>query len=234
MRTKFAVLTLAIASARFIDPAYAGRPLQTEDAGVLDLRGCEIEGAHSRFSVAETRAYDTDFGFSCGVGFRSQLGLGRTWGRADSASSSGAGVGGKTWLWRATGDEGTAVTLAYGLSSARKEGGWETSNHSLNVVTSIPVSAGQVHLNLGNTKDHIEKLSSTAWNIAYESNGYDFNGINLAPMGEIFGDDREAPWWNLALRATVIPDTLFVDFSYGRQITTGTPKWVTAGFKVAF
>ena len=29
-----------------------------------------------------------------------------------------------------------------------------------------------------------------------------YSGLTWAPMAEIFGDDRESPWWNLALRAT--------------------------------
>ena len=56
----------------------------------------------------------------------------------------------------------------------------------------------------------------------------------VAPMAELFGNDREAPWWNLGLRSTLAKDKAYIDMSYGRQMTGGTPSLLTAGFKLVF
>jgi len=53
-------------------------------------------------------------------------------------------------------------------------------------------------------------------------------------MAEVFGDDREGPWWNLGLRWTVADEKFYIDASYGRQMASGRARLVTLGFKFAF
>jgi hypothetical protein len=213
-------------------PAHAGRPLQAEDAGILDARQCELEGAWTRLrEPALPRATESGLQVACGIGWRSQLALATS--RASLAGLSGQGLrlGGKTEFFRTAGQDSTTVALAWGISSAKIDGaGWEHAATDLNAVTSTPLGAYTLHLNLGHERDAQARAGTTTWAVALEHEGVG----GFAPMGEFFGDDRGAPWWNLGLRWTAVPEKAFLDLSYGRQIASGRPALLTAGFKLVF
>lgn len=227
MTGRLALVLLAACATHW---AHAGRPLQTEDAGVLARGGCELEGVAARLSLDGAHANGQSLQVGCGVGAATQLALAATRARAEGQSASGWALDGKTELWRGPGDAGAAFTLAYGAA-------WERSrlaSTGLRAVFSQPLERGSVHANLGVERDVMAGERSTVWNLAYEHEAPDVGGVKLAPMAEIFGARGEAAWWNLALRATVLPDKLFIDGSYGRQSGDGKARLVTLGFKLAF
>ncbi|HET9821670.1 MAG TPA: hypothetical protein VFQ16_07575 [Burkholderiaceae bacterium] len=229
--TRCAALLLAL-----LPPAaLAGRPLQTEDAGVLDRGACEVEGFHAHASAGGASALENSLQLGCGIGLDSQVALAASTARAGGDRERGLALGGKTGLWKAAGDDAPALTLAWGLAWARADGA--PRRHAateLRLVYSAPAFAGTVwHANLGHARDEIARQRSTTWALALEHEGFDL-GVNLAPMAEIVGDDRQAPLWNLGLRATLQPERVFVDASYGRQIASGRPRLWTLGFKIAF
>lgn len=213
-------------------PAHAGRPLQAEDAGILEARQCEVEGAWARLrEPGLPSATERSLQLACGIGWNSQLALATS--RASVAGFSGQGLrlGGKTELFQTAGQDPTRVTLAWGISSAKLAGaGWEHASTDLNAVASMPLGATTLHLNLGHERDAQARTGTTTWAVALEHEGVG----GFAPMGEFFGDDRGAPWWNLGLRWTAVPEKAFLDLSYGRQIVSGRPALLTAGFKLVF
>jgi len=215
-------------------PAFAGRPLQTEDAGVLEPGACEIEGVFERVSVGGASASGRGLGAACGVGLRSQLGGGGSWWKAGGERGRSAGIGGKTLLWAGAGDGAPAVTLAWGVDADRVDGHWRRSGHFANAVASIGAGPGTLHANLGHAREREPRRSLTTWNLAWEHDGLAIGGLTLAPMAEVFGDDRGDRFWNLAARLTLIPDRLFVDLSWGRQFNADKARLLTAGFKLAF
>lgn len=234
MRHLFLTLAAGLACACLPHVAQAGRPLQTEDAGVLASGDCELEGSTVRLTAFSTTARSHTLQLGCGLGLRSQLAAFVTNGKAEDERSRGFGFVGKTWLWRGADDTG-AVTLAWNLGTAKVDGDrWRHSDTGLKVVYSGPAwDDTTVHANLGHARDEVGKQRSTTWNLALEHGGFGATWV-LAPMAEVFGDDREAPWWNVGLRATVVKDAVFVDASFGRQITTGRARLATLGFKFAF
>jgi hypothetical protein len=86
------------------------------------------------------------------------------------------------------------------------------------------------HANLGVAHHRIEHRSNTIWSAAIERTG--IGPFDL--MAEVYGDDRQAPWWNTGLRCTAIERRLFLDASYGAQMQTGRRKLATVGLKYAF
>ena len=229
---KLKTLTAALLTCTTTLLCQAGRPLQTEDAGILEAKTCEVEGATARTRVASASSVrDNALQLGCGVGLNSQvfLALSRT---ADGADRErGVRLGGKTELWSAGGDEGAALTLAWGVSGARAAAGsWKTAGVDARAVVSVPAGPLTWHLNLGHERDTQVRSSSTVWGVALEHEGFGA----LAPMAELFGNDREAPWWNLGLRYTIAKDKAYLDMSYGRQMSGGTPSLLTAGFKLVF
>jgi hypothetical protein len=216
-------------------PAQAGRPLQTDDAGVLDRGACEVEGATGSLKVGGISARDSSLQLSCGVGVLTQLALAASHASGDGGSANGIEVNGKTELWRGKpvkDDQAAALTLGYALASVKPAGeGWRHAATDLNLIYSRPL-AGELtlHANLGHSRDEIANTGSTTWGLAFEHAGFGA----WAPMAEVFGDDRDAAWWNLGLRFTAVADKFFIDASYGRQMTSGAPTLWTVGFKLAF
>jgi hypothetical protein len=215
-------------------PALAGRPLQTEDAGVLDTGGCEVEGVVERVRLDGGTARARSLVANCGVGLRSQLGIGGGWWRALGERSRSAGLGGKTRLWAGDSDGAPAFTLAWAVGADRTDGRWRRSGYEVKAVASVGAGPGTLHANLGHAREREPRRSLTTWNLAWEHEGLTLGGITLAPMAEVFGDDRGDAWWNLAARLTLVPERLFVDASYGRQTNANKARLFTVGFKLAF
>jgi hypothetical protein len=215
MKTRPAVqIATAVAALCLGASAHAGRPLQTEDAGVLAPRACELEMASLQLKVPGDKTRETTAGLGCGVGLNSQLGLGLSTLRAGGERSRGATLGAKTEVWKSSeGDDAIALTLAYGWAAERTDAGWKRTATDVALVATVPVAAGAVHLNVGHSRAAGAGPRSTGWNIAFEHEGFDWGGIKWAPMAELFGDDRDARWWNIAARWTVVADRVYVDLS---------------------
>lgn len=228
-------LPLALAAALIAAPAHAGRPLQTEDAGVLERGACEIEGAGARVKASGVTAREQTLQWGCGVGASTQLALALASAKAEGIRASGVEINGKTELWSGTAAKdqaAPALALAYAVASVKVRGDkWRHAATELNLAYSRPVPADlTLHANLGHARDEIGKGRATTWGLALEHAGFG----PVAPMAELFGDDREAPWWNLGLRYTAIADKLFFDTSYGRRMAGARPTLITVGFKFAY
>ena len=213
----------------------AGRPLQTEDAGVLDKGNCEVERAAMRSTAAGASQREWGLSLGCGLSWRSQIGLGLGAAREAGQTTRLAQLGGKTGLWRAQCNGGAELTLAWALGGSRDpRRDWSHTSNMLQLVASLPAGPAVMHLNLGHEHDRSVRQNTTTWNLALEAPPHRLGGLGLAPMAELFGDDRGSAWWNLALRATMLPERLFLDLSYGRKTSGGHDKLLTAGFKFAF
>lgn len=231
MRTTFVIATLAALATGL--PAHAGRPLQTEDAGVLERGSCEIEGVAQRLDAGGVRSSGRSLGLGCGWGWPGQLGL-----AVERASSGGEretafSLGGKAALLQPA-DGSPALTLAWGATATREGSRWRHTDTSVLLVASASAPGGQVHLNAGTSFEREPRRRVASWGLAYEHEGFAAAGLHWAPMAELFGDDREGAWANAALRVTLLPDRLFVDLSIGRQQSRDKARLVTAGFKLAF
>ena len=223
------MLALALAVA----PCWAGRPLQTEDADMLERGACELEGVRQQRSATGDSAGENDATLGCGVGWNSQVGLG--FARANGSDRSrGVQLGGKTRLWRAEPD-GAALTLAWAIGAGRPDGGeWRHEHNDLTLVASLPLGPGNVHLNVGHARDLPSRLVYTPWGLAWEHQDLDWHGRKWAPMAEVFGDDHGSAWWNAGARFTVREDQLSLNLSYGCRWRNDRVCLSSVGFKLAF
>lgn len=212
----------------------AARPLQTDDGGVLDPGACEIVGFAQQVREQGQRSNEAALEGACGLGWNSQLGLGLARARDAGGHVSGLSLAGKTGLWQA-GAGGAALALSWWLDSAKAPAhSWRHVGTGVNLLATAPLGAGhQLHGNLGHSRDHVTHRQSTTWSLAIEHGGLGQHKA-WAPMAELFGDDREPPWWNLGLRVTVVADKAWLDLSWGRQISAAKPALVTLGLKLGF
>ena len=213
-------------------PAWAGRPLATEDAGVLERGECELEAFGARERVPGSAKVTTLFGqVGCGIGWNTQLaaGLGRE--REAGERTRLVGLGGKTALRPLT-DTDYGVTVAYSLQWTRVPGENLGRNSSeVKGVLTVPVREWLVHANLGPSYDHRAREWSTVYGVAFERPGA-LGPLDL--MGEVFGTDRERATLQFGVRWPVIPERLFLDASIGRQLEGNGARLLSVGIKHAF
>ena len=228
MSSRLAAALLALLAAA---PAWAGRPLQTEDAGVLGRGACELESF-----IARERARDqptvrvASVQIGCGAGGDTQLALAAARARADGEQVDELTLVGKTGL-REPAAEQAGVALAYAASATRLPGGsFRHELTQLRAVLTVPRGDWLLHANLGAERTEGEPRNTAIWALAVEHSGP--GAFDL--MGEVFGDDRNDPWLNAGLRWNAQPQRLMVDASYGVQLDAGRARLLTVGFKFAF
>jgi hypothetical protein len=208
--------------------AQAGRPLQAEDAPVMDPQACEIEGAHSDWRAGGRSVHQSYLQLGCGIGWGTEVAL-------QTLQPRELALNGKTQFFSTPWRDGDAqLSLAWSLSHRHVETAWRRSGAGLVLVASVPMSRDWVvHANLGHQRDELARRRSTTWVLAAEHNGLGDAG-RWQPMAEVFGDDRGRPWANAALRVALLPDRVFVDASLGRQLGGARTRLATAGFRLAF
>lgn len=223
MRHAFLLLIAATASA-----AYAGRPLQAEDAAVIEPQACELEGAYSEWRVDGEVQRQRYVQLGCGIGAGFEVAL-------QALRPHELALGGKARLASIPWHDGEAqLTLAWSLNHRRVETAWRRSGAGLILVASAPLSRDwTAHANLGHARNELQRRRSTTWALAVEHNGLGEAG-RWQPMAEVFGDDRDRPCANVALRVALVPERAFVDASLGRQIGGAKARLATVGFKLAF
>ena len=211
--------------------AHAGRPLATEDAGVLERGDCEWESftarTHER-SSASLRTLSTQVG--CGVGASSQLALAVARESGGASHTNALTLGGKTGLIEGK-DDGAGVTLAWSLAAGKQTGAALRHEHTaLNLVVSKALAKKlTVHANLGLAHSKSAKQSAVTWNLAAE---YALgNGVDV--MGEFYGEQHSKPWLGAGLRWAVT-EKFNLDASYALQSGAARAKLFTLGAKLAF
>ena len=212
--------------------AQAGAPLLSEDAGVLEAGSCELEAATTSFAEPDVSGREHGLAVGCGAGHGWQWGVALARASAAGDSARGFALGGKVSLWEG---DGAALALAPALSWGDDGQGWRQLAQDVNLAYSLTwTDTTTLHLNLGHSRDREADQRSTTWALALEHAGWRVGDVTLAPMGDIAGDDRGAPWWNLGLRATVLEDRLWVGLSYARQMDPARARQATLSVKLAF
>jgi hypothetical protein len=210
-------------------PAWAGRPLVTEDAGVLNRGECELESFAGRTREPTVRLQWVQVG--CGTGFNTQLAVGAGREKSDEGRATTGALTGKTFVRELT-DEQAGFVFAYTLAGAKQHSdSFGHENTELKAVVTVPRGDWLFHGNLGWERSHVERSTHTLFALAVERSGA-LGPVDL--MAEVFGDDSEAAWVQLGARWAVIPERVFIDGSWGIQTNSERSKQVTVGVKFAF
>jgi hypothetical protein len=223
-------LVLAVAAAQ------AARPLQTDDAGVLDRGVCESQALAPRLTEAGQSTSERSLEVACGWGWNSQIAVAGIRSDAEGQRTQGLALAGKTRLWQASErDDAAALTLSWQIRSEKQpQDSWRHVGTGLNLLYSAPLAAiGTVHLQLGHGIDEQDGRRTTSWGLALEHAAFGEGG-RWAPMAEVYGDDRGRPWWSGGLRLVAIADRLLFDASYGRRFSAGRETLLTFGVKLIF
>jgi hypothetical protein len=232
MMLNFITPVLACAALSLATASWAGRPLNTEDADILDQGACELEGliGHTKSSgTPRIRDWATQVG--CGVGYRTQVSLAYGQARGDGSDEKFVTLGGKTGLLLR--DKGSlGVSLAWGVGSLDNDVlSWKHEESYLTLVFSKELAPGITgHANVGWSRSESAKQSTTLWNLAAEWAVQE--KVDLT--AEVYGDDRvKDPVVGLGVRYNISKEWM-AHAAY--NWTTSSPKVdnLTVGLKFSF
>ncbi len=213
-------------------PAAAGRPLLTEDAGVLARGNCEVESLAGQATERGQPSTSTVWAqLGCGIGLRTQLAAGGGHVRSAGRSTYIDGIAGKTFLRELT-ETAAGFAIAYGVFGAREpDDHFRRDASELKAVLTVPLERWLIHANLGLLDAHRAATDRTTWALAGERAGA-LGPVDL--MAEIVGNNREPALVQLAARWVVLPGRFSVDASWGRRGGDTRPTLVTIGLKLGF
>ena len=204
--------------------AFAGRPLTTEDAAVLEDKACQLE-------AWVDRARDATVGWlvpACnfGLGIEWQVGFAREW--SEGSSRLPEAYAQAKGLFRESSEQ-SPWSAGWVVGVTRRpqnevNRGWDNPY----VLLPVSFSAGpfNFHLQPGWARDRETKRDVTVWGAAIE---HTTKPLDL--MAEVFGQNSEKPFLRLGVRYTPIPEYLDLDISYvTRPGGTRDERLVSIGF----
>ncbi len=211
------LLTLAM------PPAFAEGPMNTDDAGTLDVGGMKVEAVLGR----DDKARSTELGFGYGLIENVEVGLSfaRETDRADDPSTKVRGTGiGIKWI-PIQNDTGWSLGMSLGYGHARVNersapDKFTEKEYAIAGLASYRLENGHVlHMNLGAARVKVQADSDTAGESETLGNwgiGYEFPLMEKLQLTvETYGEERSSPDKALGLRYEIL-DGLKVYGSVGR------------------
>jgi hypothetical protein len=210
---------------------HAGRPLTTEDAGVLEPGACEFEPAFTRIRSAGESERATVAQLACGLAGSVQLHADVLRTASGGERSTDIGLGGK-WALKVGQDGAPSWTLAFGTTLSKAAAGKREARDSFaNLVASGQAAAAPAwtwHANLGMLRESDAQRRLLTWGVAAErAMG---GGVDLA--AELYGNNRGEHWLGAGVRWSV--DTWSANLGVARTITRPRAHLLTVGAKLSF
>lgn len=212
--------------------AHAGRPLTTDDAGVLDRGTFELETYMFRQTERDTPRTDGwHLQPSIGIGLNTQIGLGYSSDSSDDERAWNRQIYGKTFIKELT-DDTFGVAVSYGIGDSKlPSDSFRYNTAYVNSIVTVPVASWLIHGNLGWSRSRLDAYNATTWALAAERPGA-FGPVDVAI--EVWGDDHAAAWGQIDARWNIIPDRISLDASFAQQADSKRARTVTVGLKITY
>ncbi|MES2509144.1 MAG: hypothetical protein V4625_04405 [Pseudomonadota bacterium] len=207
-------------------PAQAARPLNTDDARIVDPDSCQLE------SWVRRNEASTEYWALPGCNFTGNLEL--TLGGARTNDATGNPLDrtvlqGKTIL-KPLEKSGWGLGLAAG-TVRRAQGNASSSDVYAYVPTSLSFADDRwiVHTNVGWLREGATRRDLATWGVGFER--------ELTPstwlIAETFGQSRERPQFQMGLRQWIVPGHVQIDATYGNRAGGGgSERWFSIGLRL--
>lgn len=217
------VLTLGMGS-NF--SAWAARPLNTDDARIVDANACQVE------TWVRRNQKSTEYWALPGCNFTGNLELTLGGARVNEASVTSLSrtvFQGKTVLSPLE-KNGWGLGLAAGLIQ-RSEGGVINRDLYAYVPTSLSFADDRwvVHTNFGWLRDRGTKRDVATWGLAVERELTSSTWL----ITETFGQSGDKPQFQLGVRQWIVPGHVQLDATYGNRAGGGAAeRWFSIGLRL--
>ncbi len=211
------------------NPAWAARPLVTDDARLTSEGSCQLE-SWVRIYPDSREVWVLP---ACNPGGNLEITLGG--GRAKNTGESPTNdyvLQAKTLLKPL---ETNGWGLGFAAGTVRHPEINPGPNLLGNTYAYVPLSASfyndqiVMHANLGWLRDNASGEDHATWGLGGEFQ----SAARLAVIAESFGDDKTLPYWQAGLRFAVIPDLFQIDATIGQQFGGDVAgRWLSFGMRV--
>jgi len=211
--------------------AFAARPLNTDDANVVDPKSCQDESwvKKSKLSIERWTVPGCNFfgdtEISLGANFQSETGLESIQFHLLQAK--------KRWRVLESGSWGLSTTLGTLKHTGR------TSSDTVNdVYLNVPVTWSMdqdrfTHLNLGWVSHQAQGYGAKTWGLGFEQ---PFNSRVIGIL-ETYGEDKQSTKYQVGLRFWIIPQRVQIDTTFGNVWSASgsaalSQRWVSVGLRL--
>lgn len=201
----------------------AARPLNTDDARIVDHGGCQLE-SWLRHTSDGDEAWALP---GCNVTGNLEVTLGGARVRDDAGSRPLATVLQAKTLFRTLQPHGWGWGLAVGVSRDREA-------HSTDPYAYVPITwavggdATFVHANLGARREAAAHRWQGTWGVGIEHLATERFGL----IGEVYAQDRDKPFYQLGGRVWLVKDRVQVDATAGNRFHGGAQRWMSLGLRL--
>lgn len=225
--------TAAALCALAIPSAHAARPLNTDDARVVDVKSCQVE-SWTRFEHSR-KEYWALPGCNFGGDIEFTAGGGRF--RDEGQTASDLLAQAKVLLKPLT-TNGWGAAITSGAIRHRPRGGDAAST---DVYVNVPLSFSfaddrwVIHSNTGWLHEGAGKRHVATWGVGGETQLNEHVGV----IAEAFGQVSRESFYQLGLRFWIVPNRVQLDTTYGNRIGTAAgaaqghqARWFSMGLRL--
>ena len=207
---------------------FAGHPLVTDDARIVDGKACQIESWMERTSESPTYWILPACNFTGNL----ELTVGGAWTHeAHRSRNSQVALQGKS-IFKSLDTNGWGLGLAAGTLWHPKA----NSNHrAYSLYAYLPASFSFkddriiVHANLGWNRDSEEQVSHLQWGVATETEVIK----SLSLFAEVFEQERGRPSFQFGFWYWIVPERVQVNAAYGNRFgASASANWFSIGFSL--
>jgi len=204
-------------------PAWAARPLNTDDANIVDEKACQLESwvrssrdGHEQWALA-----------GCNPLGGAEFSLGGSRLHADTAHARATLAQVKLQLHPLAG-HGWGLALAAGTQSLRGAAGRERDDY-LNLPWTVALGADRyLHLNAGWVRHRALHVARASWGAGGE---WPLDGALIA-LGEAYGERGAPTRYQLGLRLWLLPQRMQLDATYGNTLHGRGGRWFSVGLRL--
>lgn len=225
--SRFSIFVLCLAL--HASHAFAARPLNTDDANVVDPQSCQDESwiKQSKSNIERWIVPGCNFfgdtEISVGANFQSNTGLPSSRFHLMQAK--------KRWRVLEPGDWGISTTLG-----TLKQSGLASSETTHDLYLNVPItwSLGQdrfAHLNVGWVKHQAQGYGAKTWGMAIEQ---PFNQ-RVVGILETYGEEKQNTKYQVGLRFWIIPQRVQIDTTVGNVWSSASnsgQRWMSVGLRL--
>jgi hypothetical protein len=206
-------------------PAHAARPLNTDDARIVDPKSCQVE------SWVRMNQGSTEYWALPGCNFTGNLELTAGGARINDGSGnlSRTVLQGKT-IFKPLEKNGWGIGL--GAGTVQKV---QANDSSRDWYAYVPTSFSfaddrwVVHTNVGLLREQASKRDLATWGVGVERE----LGSTTWLIAETFGQSHDKPQFQVGLRQWIVPGHVQLDATYGNRAGGGaTERWFSIGVRL--
>lgn len=207
---------------------HAARPMNTDDANIVDEKSCQLESW-----VKTTRTTSERWALpGCNFGGELEWTLGGNAQTDEALGQTHFWVGQVKKRWVAVGENSVGISTTVGTMLTRPAlaGQPNDKDDYLNVPVSVPLGQDRMlHLNAGWVQHQTKGVGRATWGVGVELP----MTARLIAIAESFSEASMSTRYQFGLRMWVVPQRVQIDTTYGNQF--GLPereRWLTVGLRL--